>query len=66
MNPAANPSPKRIHALAYDSTNQRTVLFGGYDGVDYYDDTWIYDLAGNTWTNLYRYGDQPVRLFEIP
>jgi len=27
-------------------------LFGGYDGDDYYSDTWVYDLAGNSWGQL--------------
>lgn len=27
-------------------------LFGGYDGDDYYKDTWVYDLTENSWTQV--------------
>ena len=34
-------------ALVYDSSRQRTVLFGGLGGSEYLNDTWEYD--GTTW-----------------
>ncbi len=49
MNPATKPSARQRHAMAYDSANQKIVLFGGSVGGD---ETWVYDLAGNTWTNM--------------
>jgi len=49
-NPATKPSARNAHAMAYDSTNNKIVLFGGYYGSSYYDDTWVYDVASDTWT----------------
>ena len=57
MNPAMSPPVRTGFALAYDSTRDRVVLFGGiryhlvagrYQPGPDYDDTWEWD--GNTWT----------------
>ena len=45
------PGPRASHAVAYDPVASRLVLFGGFDGSTYYDDTWVYDLAQNTWSS---------------
>jgi len=47
--PASNPGAREGVALAYDSTNNVVVAFGGYDGA-YHGDTWEYDPSANTWT----------------
>jgi hypothetical protein len=52
MNPATKPSARNRHAMAYDSTNHKIILFGGIDAGDSYDETWVYDLGTNTWTNM--------------
>jgi hypothetical protein len=49
------PSPRRNHAMAFDSVRNVVVLFGGEQGGDngpehYFDDTWEWD--GITWTNV--------------
>src|SRR5262245_22161237 len=41
-----SPSPRFDHAMTYDSTRGRVVLFGGYDGSTR-NDTWEWD--GNAW-----------------
>ncbi|MFX1284455.1 MAG: kelch repeat-containing protein [Promethearchaeota archaeon] len=38
----------KFHSIAYDTTADIVVLFGGYNGT-YLDDTWIYDLTMNIW-----------------
>jgi hypothetical protein len=45
------PSARRNHAMAYDSTRQRVVLFGGapFNGP-FFNDTWEWD--GNEWTQV--------------
>ena len=43
------PSARYDHAMAYLGEDQ-VLLFGGYDGA-YDDETWVYDLSDNTWTN---------------
>jgi hypothetical protein len=49
--PATSPPPRSSASIAYDSSRQRVVLFGGYDGAsanNYLGDTWEWD--GNSWT----------------
>ncbi len=41
------------HAMVYDKQAERTIVFGGQDADNYlWDETWAYDSAANTWTNL--------------
>ncbi len=51
-NPASKPLARAEHALAYDTSADRVVLFGGtgWGGSDL-NDTWAYDYAGNSWSN---------------
>jgi hypothetical protein len=47
--PSASPSARAAHAMAFDSTRNRVVLFGGRAGSpSYFSDTWEYD--GLNWT----------------
>ena len=50
----AKPSPRDSFSMVYDSTNDRTILFGGYnDPISItFDDTWVYNYAKNSWTNV--------------
>ena len=52
MSPAVAPSPRDIHAMAYDGMMGRVILFGGRTVGAVGDETWVYDLANNTWTNM--------------
>ncbi|UCD93144.1 MAG: hypothetical protein JSV43_04380, partial [Methanobacteriota archaeon] len=45
------PTPRKDFGMAYDSSSQRVVLFGGDDGALNYE-TWIYDPANHTWTRV--------------
>lgn len=55
-----NPPPRRLQAQAcYDSVNGVMIVFGGHANVypkrdqgERYTDTWIYDYAKNTWTEM--------------
>ncbi len=51
MNPTSSPSGRSFPGLAYDSRADRVVLFGGVFMAPL-DDTWTYDLATDTWTNV--------------
>jgi N-acetylneuraminic acid mutarotase len=55
LHPASVPPARDSHAMAYDSATGKVILFGGYrwNGGDDFDDTWAYDSAANTWTNLH-------------
>jgi uncharacterized repeat protein (TIGR01451 family) len=51
-NPTPRPSERENHAMTYDSTNNRVVLFGGAY-IDSNDDTWEYDTSTHTWYGPY-------------
>ena len=55
----AGPSPRRGHAMAYDATRNRVVLFGGSPSytTNNYGDTWEWD--GATWTQRATSGPSP-------
>lgn len=44
------PEARRFAGLAYDETLKKTVYFGGFDGVNYRDDTWTWN--GTAWTEV--------------
>jgi hypothetical protein len=55
MSPKARPGARYGHAMASIYGTDKIVLFGGayiepLGGIDYYNDTWIYDLSENNWT----------------
>ena len=54
------PSPRYGHAMVYDSTSDKVILFGGRGRDEFLGDTWMYDPAANTWTELSPAGDTPV------
>ncbi len=46
----SGPSGRSLHAMAYDPSDSRTVLYGGENSSDYIkSDTWEYDSILNTW-----------------
>jgi hypothetical protein len=45
-----HPQVRRFSAMAYDATLKKTVLFGGFNEVNYLDETWLWD--GTTWTQV--------------
>src|SRR5581483_4311008 len=47
--PSKNVPPQHTWAsMTYDPTLKKTVLFGGYDGFSYVDQTWVWD--GTSWS----------------
>jgi len=54
------PSARALQAMAYDPTSSKLIVFGGYDGKTYYDDTWAYDLTANSWTAVRSGGVAPA------
>ncbi len=51
FNPVS-PSRRAGHAMAYDAVEHVVVMFGGWDGHQYLDDTWLWDGATSTWTQV--------------
>ncbi len=50
--PSSDPGLREGPAMAYDSTNNVVVLFGGYNGLNL-NDTWEYSPGTNTWTEVF-------------
>ncbi|MEW5759329.1 MAG: kelch repeat-containing protein [Candidatus Thermoplasmatota archaeon] len=50
-NPEIKPPARALHSMAPIYNDDKVVLFSGYNGATYIDDTWEYDLSTNTWTN---------------
>ncbi len=44
------PDSRRFSSLVYDATLKKTVLFGGYNELDFINDTWLWN--GSTWTQV--------------
>ncbi|WP_135552498.1 cadherin-like beta sandwich domain-containing protein [Paenibacillus cymbidii] len=51
------PPAREMAAMAYDETAKKVVMFGGMGNVAPLDDTWIWDGAAKTWTEMVE-GDQ--------
>jgi hypothetical protein len=57
---ATGPGPREAVAMCYDTTNRRTLMFGGLDPqVGGFADTWAFD--GTTWTRLATNGSPSAR-----
>jgi N-acetylneuraminic acid mutarotase len=53
------PMPRAYHSMVYDEAHDQVILFGGWDGIAYVDDTWAYDPVTYTWTDLSPAGELP-------
>jgi len=63
IHPAASPAAREYHALAYDTTRERVVLFGGatqLNGAGRAQDTWEFD--GTTWIQATPAVSPPARI----
>lgn len=52
LQPDQSPPARSGASMAYDSHADRIVLFGGYNGSTFFNDTWALDYANSTWVNL--------------
>jgi hypothetical protein len=59
--PGDMPAARSYHAMAYDPTTDRTILFGGSNRNGKFDDTWAFDLASKSWTKLATGGGPSAR-----
>jgi len=50
--PAQAPPTNDAMSMRYDPIRHRMVLFGGWSGGTTYNQTWAYNVAANTWTNV--------------
>jgi hypothetical protein len=49
---ASGPSPRRDHSLVATADGGTVYLFGGRDDSGPLGDAWLYDVAGDSWTQL--------------
>ncbi len=60
LSPSGNLPPARGQsAMAYDPAAHRMIMFGGWNLDTDFNDTWAYDPAANTWTELNPSGTLP-------
>ena len=52
LKPANSPPWRAMHAMVYDPVENRTLMFGGSDFVNAFDDLWEYDFLQNTWLEI--------------
>jgi hypothetical protein len=52
LTPVIKPSARMGHIIVYMEDYNRIILFGGYDGYSYTDETWEYNVTINSWSNL--------------
>src|SRR5438128_11772695 len=46
--PPISPPPRSYLAMTYDPASGKVIMFGGFDGTGYLNDTWTFD--GTTWS----------------
>jgi N-acetylneuraminic acid mutarotase len=61
MSPKNSPPYRRFSSMVYDPVIKKTVLFGGYNDVNYVDETWVWD--GTNWS---RQTNNPPTARELP
>ncbi len=56
----ADPEPRDTPSMIHDPVRNRLVLFGGFDGSEYHNDTWVVNPGGETeWRRLPTLGSPP-------
>lgn len=63
---AGGPTSRNQAAIVYDAASGLVVLFGGYEyssqtGPRYYNDTWVYDVTADQWTQRFPADAPPPR-----
>jgi hypothetical protein len=59
LSPATSPPARSYLAMTYDAASGRVIVFGGFDGSGYLNDTWVFD--GITWTQVATETPPPAR-----
>jgi len=57
LSPANSPSARSYVAMTYDPISGKVIMFGGFDGTGYLNDTWTFD--GISWAPVATGGNSP-------
>src|SRR5689334_8423326 len=57
--PETSPRARSYLAMTYDPVSKKIIMFGGFEGNGYLNDTWAFD--GNAWTHLRTQVAPPAR-----
>jgi Galactose oxidase, central domain/FlgD Ig-like domain len=63
LTPSPKPSGRYFTALVYDAANRRATLFGGQTSTVATNESWVFDLWTNEWTQLAPTGTPPTARF---
>jgi hypothetical protein len=61
--PATGPDIRKDHAMASVDGTDNVIFFGGWNGTVLKNDTWVYDLSSNTWTQKFPANPPDIRLW---
>src|SRR5215472_13400116 len=59
LSPTNSPPPRSYLAMTYDPVSGKIIVFGGFDGNGYLNDTW--EFNGITWTQVTTNTPPPAR-----
>src|SRR5439155_25598310 len=59
LSPATSPPPRSYLAMTYDPAGGKVIMFGGFDGTGYLNDTWTFD--GTSWSRVQTPLSPPAR-----
>src|SRR5262245_55371905 len=59
LSPTDSPPARSYLAMSYDPVSGKTIVFSGFDGTDYLNDTWTFD--GTSWTQIATQSVPPAR-----
>jgi hypothetical protein len=59
LSPATSPQARSYLAMTYDGDSRKIIMFGGFDGTGYLNDTWTFD--GFTWSHVTTQSSPPPR-----
>ena len=59
LSPATSPPARSYLAMTYDPASGKVIMFGGFDGTGYLNDTWTFD--GTSWSRVQTALSPPAR-----